>query len=443
MDAIQEEDFEMDSGGNHNRLRRNFSRQTSDADDMVQMKQNVQRALKDARKKINDLRNEVDRKDEIIRQERPIHEAADRSTTSDAYETSRYSPSRFKTSQYSGHHQSPQKTNEDQLQEELTVLDGLNDRLMEKLTRTESRLESVQLHKDEMSLETEAKIAARGAALVDKIYKAQKERDAAVLSRLRLANGERDEVLSRMKRLEQEQQGFDSGVDSVYDDEDQDLSMKHLFHGIVNAETGASIDRQGDLMVAQFRKHGKSKHVMAAEQIQALIDERDEALYKVKALEKEVDSLQREKELMRNQYKFAEKARIKSGQAQLMAAQNDRVESCQRIKELEEELQNVRVYYSLHRSLSQEQTLKDQFNETMDRFESKLHERDNELQLAQNSTDELVARLQAMAREKDLISAQLTEAINSQTKEKERADKLERLVTVLRKRITSSGNQTL
>ena len=45
-------------------------------------------------------------------------------------------------------------------------------------------------------------------ALVDKIYKAQKERDVAVLSRLRLANGERDEVLSRMKRLEQEQQGF-------------------------------------------------------------------------------------------------------------------------------------------------------------------------------------------------------------------------------------------
>ena len=34
---------------------------------------------------------------------------------------------------------------------------------MEKLTRTESRLESVQLHKDEMRLETEAKIAARGA----------------------------------------------------------------------------------------------------------------------------------------------------------------------------------------------------------------------------------------------------------------------------------------
>lgn len=43
------------------------------------------------------------------------------------------------------------------------MVDGLNDRLMEKLTRTESRLESVQLRKDEMRLETEAKMAARGA----------------------------------------------------------------------------------------------------------------------------------------------------------------------------------------------------------------------------------------------------------------------------------------
>lgn len=57
--------------------------------------------------------------------------------------------------------------------------------------------------------------------------------------------------------------------------------MKKLFHGIVNAETGASIDKQGDVMVTRLRKQGKSKHIMAAEQIQALIDERDEALQKV------------------------------------------------------------------------------------------------------------------------------------------------------------------
>lgn len=59
----------------------------------------------------------------------------------------------------------------------------------------------------------------------------------------------------------------------------------------------------------------------------------------------------------------------------------------------------------------------------MDTFESKLHERDNELQLAQNNTKELIARLHALSREKELIGVQLTEAINSQRKEKERADK--------------------
>lgn len=57
--------------------------------------------------------------------------------------------------------------------------------------------------------------------------------------------------------------------------------MKQLFHGIMNAETGASIDKQGDLIVTQLKKRSKSKHKMAAEEIQALIEERDDALQKV------------------------------------------------------------------------------------------------------------------------------------------------------------------
>ncbi len=59
----------------------------------------------------------------------------------------------------------------------------------------------------------------------------------------------------------------------------------------------------------------------------------------------------------------------------------------------------------------------------MDTFESKLHERENELEVAQNNTKELVARLQALSREKDAVSSQLAEALSGQRKEKERADK--------------------
>ena len=57
--------------------------------------------------------------------------------------------------------------------------------------------------------------------------------------------------------------------------------MKQLFKTLVASETGASIDKHGDVLVAKYKKHGKAKQILAAEEIQALIDERDDALRKV------------------------------------------------------------------------------------------------------------------------------------------------------------------
>ena len=60
MDAIQE-DFEYDSGVS-SRSRRHLARNSPDSSNMYEIKHNVEQALKDARRKINDLRHEVDRK---------------------------------------------------------------------------------------------------------------------------------------------------------------------------------------------------------------------------------------------------------------------------------------------------------------------------------------------------------------------------------------------
>ena len=62
MDAIEEEDFDTDSRLSSTRLRRSFPRQKSETEDMFEIKQNVTRTLKDAKRKLNDLRTEVDRK---------------------------------------------------------------------------------------------------------------------------------------------------------------------------------------------------------------------------------------------------------------------------------------------------------------------------------------------------------------------------------------------
>ncbi len=87
--------------------------------------------------------------------------------TKDVYQSTRYSPSRSLNSSHRDYnYNNNPKDNEELLHDEVRVLDGLNDRLMEKLARTESRLESARIHNDEVSLETEAKIAAKGAGRI-------------------------------------------------------------------------------------------------------------------------------------------------------------------------------------------------------------------------------------------------------------------------------------
>ena len=81
------------------------------------------------------------------------------------------------------------------------------------------------------------------------------------------------------------------------------------------------------------------------------------------------------------------------------------------------------AYCSLHKSLSQEQNLRDQFNCTMDNFEEKLRTKESEIQLAQRSYDEVVAKMNAVVREKSVMASQLQESIQQLKEEKMRADK--------------------
>lgn len=88
----------------------------------------------------------------------------------------------------------------------------------------------------------------------------------------------------------------------------------------------------------------------------------------------------------------------------------------------------IRQYYysfpcSLRRSLTQEQSLRDQFNQTMDSFETRLRARDSDIQQAQRSYDEVVEKLKAVSQERTSLAKQLEEASKNRRREKERADK--------------------
>ena len=81
------------------------------------------------------------------------------------------------------------------------------------------------------------------------------------------------------------------------------------------------------------------------------------------------------------------------------------------------------IYFSLHKSLSHEQGLRDQFNATMDNFEEKLRAKEGEIQLAHQSYDEVVAKMNALVREKSVIASQLKETLQQVKEERTRADK--------------------
>jgi len=56
---------------------------------------------------------------------------------------------------------------------------------------------------EEKPLSLSLSLSLSHTALVEEIYKAQRERDQAVMARLRLANEERDEALLRAKKLQE------------------------------------------------------------------------------------------------------------------------------------------------------------------------------------------------------------------------------------------------
>lgn len=59
----------------------------------------------------------------------------------------------------------------------------------------------------------------------------------------------------------------------------------------------------------------------------------------------------------------------------------------------------------------------------MDSFEGRLQTRENELQLAQHSYNDVVGKLKSTSQERNILAAQLQEVTKSHQQEKERADK--------------------
>lgn len=112
-------------------------------------------------------------------------------------------------------------------------------------------------------------------------------------------------------------------------------------------------------------------------------------------------------------------------------------------KRLEEEIQTLRVYYSLHKSLSQEETLKDQFNHALSTYEEALKNREHVVSITQQQNEELAAQLEQALTQQANMELQLQCAVEVSQAANEKVQKLERLVDVLRKKVGTGAVRTV
>ncbi|XP_040132431.1 mirror-image polydactyly gene 1 protein isoform X6 [Ictidomys tridecemlineatus] len=336
------------------------------------------------------------------------------------------------------------------LLKELDILRTSNKKLQEKLAKEDKEQRKLKLKLELQEKAAEAKIAEKAAALVEEVYFAQRERDEAVMSRLKLAIEERDEAITRAKHLEISLKALEN-----INPEENDMTLQELLNRINNADTGIAIQKNGAVIVDRIYKTKECKKRITAEEMNAVIQERDAALSQCKRLEQELHHLKEQNQTSANNMRHltaennqerALKLLTKDNhrfKAKLLSMQEAREAAVEQYKKLEEEIQTLRVYYSLHKSLSQEENLKDQFNHTLSTYEEALKNRENIVSITQQQNEELATQLQQALTERANMELQLQRAVEDSQVASEKVQKLERLVDVLRKKVGTGTMRTV
>ncbi|KAG3261121.1 mirror-image polydactyly gene 1 protein isoform X1 [Ictidomys tridecemlineatus] len=326
------------------------------------------------------------------------------------------------------------------LLKELDILRTSNKKLQEKLAKEDKEQRKLKLKLELQEKAAEAKIAEKAAALVEEVYFAQRERDEAVMSRLKLAIEERDEAITRAKHLEISLKALEN-----INPEENDMTLQELLNRINNADTGIAIQKNGAVIVDRIYKTKECKKRITAEEMNAVIQERDAALSQCKRLEQELHHLKEQNQTSANNMRHltAENNQERALKAKLLSMQEAREAAVEQYKKLEEEIQTLRVYYSLHKSLSQEENLKDQFNHTLSTYEEALKNRENIVSITQQQNEELATQLQQALTERANMELQLQRAVEDSQVASEKVQKLERLVDVLRKKVGTGTMRTV
>eukprot|EP00063_Salmo_salar_P075259 XP_014050094.1 PREDICTED: mirror-image polydactyly gene 1 protein isoform X1 [Salmo salar] len=337
------------------------------------------------------------------------------------------------------------------LLKELDSLRELNKKLQDKLATREKELESRLVDAELMQTQLDARACEKAGALVEEIYQAQRDRDQAVMARLRLANEERDEALLRAKRLQQAMADLEN-----INPEESDADLEELLNRVNSADSALGIERSGGVIVDRLQKVRERRRKITAEEMNAVIEERETALARCKRLEQDLLQAREQSQTSANNLRHLtaennqERSR-KCYQEDVEAVQRERDRALEHIQRLEEEIQTLRTYHSLHQAqcelgtTSQTGQGASSLSSPSQTLQTKpLQPREAPSGLASPPHKQpLLAQLQRMAAEHQNTQAQLQHSQEAAREAHEKVQKLERLVEGLRKKVGTGSVRTV
>nr|XP_046164309.1 mirror-image polydactyly gene 1 protein isoform X1 [Oncorhynchus gorbuscha] len=337
------------------------------------------------------------------------------------------------------------------LLKELDSLRELNKKLQDKLAVREKELESRLVDAELMQTQLDARACEKAGALVEEIYQAQRDRDQAVMARLRLANEERDEALLRAKRLQQAVADLEN-----INPEESDADLEELLNRVNSADSALGIERSGGVIVDRLQKVRERRRKITAEEMNAVIEERETALARCKRLEQDLLQAREQSQTSANNLRHltAENNQERSQkcyQEDVEAVQRERDRAMEHIQRLEEEIQTLRTYHSLHQAqcelgaTSQKEQGASYLSSPSQTLQTKpLQPREAPSGLVSPPHQQpLLAQLQRMASEHQNTQAQLQHSQETAREANEKVQKLERLVEVLRKKVGTGSVRTV
>lgn len=293
-----------------------------------------------------------------------------------------------------------------------------NEELMDKLHSTETELDMLKLSHMRAETAKSAKVAAQSAALMGRLSSMQRERETILTSQLRVALKERQEALARADAI---QPNSDVSGDA------EKTGFDQIFEGMRAAENAHTLRQVGDILVSKVRALRKEYDDNVRDKLQFLKSEKETAERKAQSLALDIARLQRRLEMTETEYKLVDKTRIKALQAQLEATVQERDKLRERSNKLEDTIETLKIVNSLQRSLRKEEEVKRSYELELRKYEA-------EQEALQHKIEEIIVERNMAIVERNRIAQERNELAVKAQQEFDRAEQLQRLVVVLRKK---------